>query len=65
MKAPTLACGFCGRPKDAVPILIINAIGSDAAICDSCVERAVEEVDRQREQRRARKAEANKERNGT
>jgi ATP-dependent protease Clp ATPase subunit len=64
VKAPRASCGFCGRDKDAVKILIVNAIGMDAAICDQCVERAVEEVDRQREQRRTRKAEATRERSG-
>lgn len=54
------SCDFCGRSKDAVAILITAAIGTGTAICDQCVEHAVEEVDRQREMRRARKAGATK-----
>lgn len=52
-----LKCSFCAKNERDVKMLIANE-PSTACICDGCVERAVDVVDRAREKKRAEKAAA-------
>jgi ATP-dependent protease Clp ATPase subunit len=45
------SCSFCRKRQHEVRLLITNDAGS-AAICDRCVEQAVEAVDRERAKKR-------------
>lgn len=47
-----LRCGFCGKPSQEVRILVAGDKG-DGLICDRCVERAVDHLDKERAKRRA------------
>lgn len=49
---PSLKCHFCGKPQHEVRILIAGDHG-DGLICDRCVERAVDHLDKARAKRRA------------
>lgn len=49
--AKPLDCSFCRKPLQAVRILVTSD-DNKAAICDRCVELAVERVDSERKRRR-------------
>lgn len=46
-----LSCSFCGKPQHDVRHLVTSEIAK-ASMCDRCVERAVDIIDRERAKKR-------------
>ena len=49
--AKPLACSFCGKPQHIVRHMVSSEIAK-ACMCDRCVERAVDIIDRERAKKR-------------